>query len=119
MMPALAFRKIEELEKSFELIVEKITTVADQQHLDSFVIDKIDEFCFYVQSKCIKCPLLNRLPTFPPQIWNQIDAATEGIARTTKAVEGWYCGIQALFRGSHPEIWKLLSNLKKTIRCKR
>ena len=29
----------------------------------------------------IKCPLLNRPVTFPPQIWIQRDAAIEGIAR--------------------------------------
>ena len=49
----------------------------------------------------------------PPQIWNQRDAAIEGIARTTNAVEGWHYGIQALFNGPHPEIWKLLVNLQK------
>ena len=113
MIPALAFERSEQIEKSFELIVEEITNVADQQSLDSFVIEKIDELCLYFQTNYIKCPLLNRPATFPPQIWNQRDAAIEGIARTTNAVEGWHYGIQALFSGSHPGIWKLLTNLQK------
>ena len=56
---------------------------------------------------------MNCPPTFPPKIWNQRDAAIEGIARTTNAVESWQYGIQALFSGSHPWIWKLLVNLQK------
>ena len=107
MIPALAFEKIEQIEKSFELIVEEITNVADQQNLDSFVIEKTDELCLYFQTNYIKCSLLNRPATFPPKIWNQRDAAIEGNARTTNAVEGWYYGIQALFSGSHQAIWKL------------
>ena len=43
MIPALAFEKNEQIKKSFELIVEEITNVADQQNLDSFVFEKIDE----------------------------------------------------------------------------
>ena len=39
MIPPLAFEKNEQIKKSFELIVEEITNVADQQNLDSFVID--------------------------------------------------------------------------------
>ena len=113
MIPALAFEKNDQIEKSFELIVEEITNVVDQQNLDSFVIEKIDELCSYFQTNYIKCPLLNRTATFPPQIWNQRDAAIEGIARTTNAVEGWHYGIQALFSGSHPGIRKLLTNLQK------
>ena len=98
MIPALAFEKIEEIKKSFELIVEEISYVADQQNLHSFVIEKIGEFSLYVQSNYIKCPLLNHPHTFPtPQIWNQRDAAIEGIVRTTNAVERWHYWIQALF----------------------
>ena len=113
MIPALALKKNEQIENSFDLIVEEITKVADQQNLDCFVIEKIDELCLYFQTNYIKCPLLNRPAIFPPQIWNQRDAASEGIPRTTDAVEGWHYGIQALFSGSHPRIWKLFTNLQK------
>ena len=65
MIPALAFEKNEQIEKSFESIVEEVTNVADQQNLDSFVIEKVDELCLYFQTNYIKCPLLNRPATSP------------------------------------------------------
>ena len=86
------------------MIVEEITNVTNQQNLDSFVIEKIDELGFYFQSDYIKFPLLNRPPTFPHKFGTK-DAAIERIVRTTNAVEGWRYGIQALFSGSHPGIW--------------
>ena len=112
MITALAFEKNEKIEKFFELIVQDITTLVDQQHLDSFVFEKIDEACLNFQSKYIKCPLLNQ-PPISHQIWHQRDAAFEGIAKTNNAVEGWHYGTQALISGFHPGIWKILSNLQK------
>ena len=50
---------------------------------------------------------------FPPAIWNQQQAAFEGLARTTNAVEGWHFGVQAFFSGSHPSLWKSLETLRK------
>ncbi|KII63308.1 hypothetical protein RF11_04991 [Thelohanellus kitauei] len=45
--------------------------------------------------------------------WNKFESATEGIARTTNAVEGWHCGLQSLFMCSHPTMWTLFEGLKK------
>ena len=36
-----------------------------------------------------------------------------GIARTTKAVEGWHFGIQLYFSGAHPSMWKVVDSLQK------
>src|SRR6185436_7061034 len=36
-------------------------------------------------------------PLFGIHLWNQHDAATAGIARTTNSVEGWHHGLQSLF----------------------
>ena len=44
---------------------------------------------------------------------NKREAASEGVARTTNAVEGWHFGFQAFFSGSHPSLWKTPENLKK------
>ena len=44
---------------------------------------------------------------------NKREAASEGVARTTNAVEGWHFGIQAFFSGSHPSMWKTPENMKK------
>ena len=49
-------------------------------------------------------------------MWNQYDAAGEGVARTTNSVEGWHYGLQAYLSdlsGSTPNIWFLLRNLEK------
>ena len=102
-IPALAFEKNEQIEKSFELIVEEITNVADQQKLDSFVIEKIDELCLYFNRNYIKCPLVNRPATFPPQIWNQRDAAIEGIARTANAMRSGIMGYRPYSADPNPE----------------
>ena len=42
-----------------------------------------------------------------------IEAAGEGVARTTNSVEGWHYGLQAYFTGSQPNVWVLLRNLEK------
>ena len=39
--------------------------------------------------------------------------AIDGLARTNNATEGWHFGLQALFQGSHPNIWIFLRQLKK------
>jgi hypothetical protein len=48
----------------------------------------------------------------PVELWNRRAAATDGLARTTNSVEGWHCGLQALFQCTHPTLWKLLSGLQ-------
>ena len=40
-------------------------------------------------------------------------SAIDGLARTNNATEGWHFGLQALFQGSHPNIWIFLWQLKK------
>ena len=60
MIAALAFARNEQIEKSLELIVEEITTMADQQLSDRLVIEKIDKICLYFQSNYFKCSLSNR-----------------------------------------------------------
>ena len=41
-----------------------------------------------------------------------VQAAGEGVARTTNSVKGWYYGLQAYFTGSQPNVWLLLRNLE-------
>ena len=64
-------------------------------------------------SKYLRRETFSEDPLFPPSVWNQREAAIDGVARTTNAVEGWHFGIQAFFSGSHPTLWKTLENLKK------
>ena len=52
-------------------------------------------------------------PVFQPVIWKESVSAVDGRARTNNATEGWHFGLQALFQGSHPNIWTFLRRLKK------
>jgi len=51
-------------------------------------------------------------PLFSIETWNQRDAATDGIARTTNSVEGWHHDLATLFQCNHPTMWKFLSGLE-------
>ena len=111
LIPSLAFEKLKNVKSSFKLVVEDIQEVCEQLSLDSSEVERIDELCSYFQNTYIEKNL--REPLFPPSIWNKREAASEGVARTTNAVEGWHFGIQAFFSGSHPSLWRTLENLKK------
>ena len=43
-IPAQVIEKKEEREKTFDLVAEEIAKKADQQILDCFIVEKIDEF---------------------------------------------------------------------------
>ena len=111
LIPALAFEKLENVKSSFKLVVEDIQEVCEQLSLDSSEVEKSDELCSYFQNTNIEKNL--REPLFPPSMWNKREAASEGVAETTNAVERWHFGIQAFFSGSHPSLWRTLENLKK------
>lgn len=49
-----------------------------------------------------------RRPTFDPEMWNVRDRTTEGMPRTNNKLEGWHKGIQVMFQGPHPNIWKFV-----------
>ena len=53
--------------------------------------------------------MLEKKPTFSIEIWNQNQESSDGLVRTTNAVEGWHLGVTALFHGSHPPITTFLS----------
>ena len=105
--------KEEEIGNSYDKIVEEIQIVCDRTIKESEKIAKVDELCLYFGSNYIKSLVPNREALFPPSLWNQRDAASSGLARTTNAVEGWHYGIQSYFSGSHPSIWKVIANLQK------
>jgi len=50
---------------------------------------------------------------FPIALWNQFDAAGEGIARTTNSVEGWHYSLQSLFMCQHPTMWTFLAGIER------
>ena len=111
LIPALAFEKLENVKSSFKLVVEDIQKVCEQLSLDSSEVEKNADLCSYFQNPYIEEHLRELL--FPPSIWNIREAASEGVARITNAVEGWHFGTQAFFSGSHPSLWRTLESLKK------
>ena len=94
-------------------VVEEITDVIEREQFEESVVKKVDELAMYFRSAYIDNPIVNKKSPFPIEMWNQYDAAGEGVARTTKSVEGWRYGLQAFFGGSTPNVWLLLRNLEK------
>ena len=112
MLTALAFEK-EEIGNSYDKIVEEIQLVCDCTIKESENIAKVDKLCLCFGSNYIQSLVPNREALFPPSLWNQRDAASSGLARTTNAVEGWPYGTQSYFSGSHPSLWKVIENFQK------
>ena len=113
MLPALAHVPPAHVKASFELVIEEITDVIEREQFEESVVEKMDELAIYFKSTYIENPIVNKKPPFPIEMWNQYDAAGEGVARTTNSVKGWHYGLQAYFSGSTPNIWLLLRNLEK------
>jgi hypothetical protein len=56
---------------------------------------------------------------FPVPLWNQFEAAGEGIARTTNSVEGWHHSLQSLFMCQHPTLWTFLTGIERDCRMNK
>ena len=68
-------------------------------NLDSFVDERRAFKNIFNQNKSAVEPSSH----IHPKIWNQREAAIEGIARKTTAIEGCNYGLKALFIRSNPE----------------
>ena len=112
-LPARAHVPPAHVKTSFELVIEEITDVIEREQFEESVVEKMDELAIYFKSTYLENPIVNKKPPFPIEIWNQYDAAGEGVARTTNSVEGWHYALQAYFSGSTPNIWLFLRNLEK------
>ena len=113
MLPALAHLPLSHVKAAFELVIDDITDVIESEGFDTNVIEKTDELTMYFKNTYIENPLPNRSTQFPIEIWNQSDAAIDGVARTTNSVEGWHYGLQSYFTGVRPNVWHLIKNLQK------
>ena len=49
-----------------------------------------------------------RRAKFDVEMWNVRDRTMEGMPRTNNKLEGWHRGIQVMFQGPHPNIWKFV-----------
>ena len=70
--------------------------------------EKIEKLCLYFSSSYIKNFVPNSEVLFSPFLWNQRDAAVNGIA-----VEGWHFGIESYSSGAHPIMWKVVGSLQE------
>ena len=74
---------------------------------DPCILEKTNQLTSYFQRTCINGERIAKNKsdaTFPIELWNQSEEKSQGLIRTTKAVEGCHWGVSALFQGSHPPI---------------
>lgn len=107
MLCALSLLPLQEIEDAFLEVAE---TFPDNRQ-------DVEELISYFETTFIRGRQLRggrrRDALFPAQLWNQRNAAAEGIARTTNCVEGWHNGLQSLFQCAHPTMWTFLNGLVK------
>ncbi len=113
MLPAMSFLPQAMISGSFSLVIDDIIETCEDLELDVDISDKCDQVALYFKSNYVENQISQRPPKFPLHLWNHRDGAREGIARTNNAVEGWHYGIQTYFSGSHPNMWVILTNLRK------
>ena len=74
----------------------------------------------YIRGRCRAGRAANFGPSiFPVPSWNQHQAAADGVARTTNAVEGWHYGLQVLFQCHHPTLWAFLDGISKDMQTQK
>jgi hypothetical protein len=107
-LAALAFVPVDHVMRCFEILEQAMPA-----------IERMDELLSYFEHTYVRGrPRRDGgygPPLFAIATWNKRDAATDGLARTTNAVEGWHYGLQALFQSSHPTMWTFLTGLKADI----
>ena len=113
MVPATAFLPLEHVEGCFNLVMEEVGDMFWRFKLDDAVSEKVQQFACHFHKNYIRGT--SRAPLFEPSIWNQNIAASEGLARTNIAIEGWQYGIQSLFLCSHPNVQIFLQKSTKML----
>ena len=107
---ALSHIPVEDVPDAFDTLANNIAAQTS--------VERVDELLSYFESTYVRGRRLRGrgkkfgLPLFPPDLWNQRNAAVDGIARTNNSVEGWHFGLQALFQCSHPTLWKFIRGLE-------
>jgi len=108
-LAALAFVPPADVLEAFDILVE--TAPADIDHLDE--ITTFFEHSYVRGRRQRGRGDVDKPPIFAITAWNQHAAGTDGIARTTNAVEGWHHGLQSLYLCHHPTMWTFLAGLRK------
>lgn len=106
---SLAFLPVEQVVRAFEALQEEIDEMED---LPAALVEVYESFeDTYIGRQRGRGRRLQ--PRFIPQTWNVRQRTTEGLPRTTNKLEGWHLGIQSMFDGPHPSVWKFLGGLQR------
>ena len=111
-IPALAFVQEADVIEAFDLLAEsKPLTDNDEASTQLETLLTFFEHT-YVRGRRLRGRGENYTPPlFALKLWNKHEAGADGISRTTNVAEGWHHGLQALFQGHHPTMWKFLRGL--------
>jgi len=107
-LAALSHVPVNDVPEAFDLLAN---SMADVEHLDE-VVTYFEHT--YIRGRRLRGRAENYRPaTFPPEVWNQFDAAGDGICRTNNICEGWHHGLQSLLQSSHPTMWRFIEGLQR------
>ena len=78
---------------------------------------RMTDFVKYFKATYIGIPARGRRPgaqaRYPPQLWNQFQAARANEPRTNNNTEAWHNRFQNIVAKKHPSVYKLIHYLKK------
>ena len=115
MIPALAFIPKNEVDPSFDLVIDEICSVLDKLSLDQTVSEKNDQLGTYFQKNYIRSEKIGkneRSAIFPIDLRNHFPKASAGLVQSTTAVEVWHLVVTALFQRSYPPVSIFLVKIK-------
>ena len=105
-----------EVRKSFKMVsalpfVPEDVIPTAWRHLKPLMPNDMSSFVDYYEYTWVGNSY--RAPIFPPNRWNQHDAAALLLPRSSNIAEGWHHGFNSMLSCSNPTIWKFLDCLKK------
>jgi hypothetical protein len=102
---ALAFVRPEEVAPTFDSMFDDLGDDPRLNELFGYFEST------YVGRKPVRGP--RRRPRYNTMVWSVRARTLQGIPRTNNKVEGFHRGLQAMFDGPKPTMWRFLSGLKK------
>ena len=113
MLAALAHFQPAHVEATIELGIGELTDVIEAEQIEESSAEKVHELAIFFKGINLEKLIATKKPSFQIEMWNQYDAAREGVARTANLVAGWRFKRQAYFCESAPIFWFLFLNLEK------
>ena len=98
-----------DVELYFHLVVDELFSVSEELSGHQAVSEKTDQLTTYFLKIYLsgeKVGKNERNPMFPIGFWNQCERTSEGLVRTTNAVQGWHLGV--IVAGLHVILPKII-----------